>query len=146
MKQQPATIVQPWLERSPVFDRIEIESQFCSAEGFSETSLPIEFPRRVPDKAFHNQARGAVAIPSWPANPGLYSSREVGVWWLRFLATIFSFCAISARAAQSNSWQGFSPLATLAAALKNTVFTHTQLMQKMRCIFACIGLASMIKL
>jgi len=128
MKPWTSQIIFPLgLEKLPVFGPIGIASRFCSSAGFWGTSLQRGRPRRGPDTAFHNPALCAVAIPSWPANPGLCSSHAVEVSWPEFLATTLSFCAIFAPAGQSNSLRASSPLATVTAALKKAVSTHTQM-------------------
>jgi hypothetical protein len=66
--------------------------------------------------------------------------------WPELPATSLSFCATSAPARRSNSWEALSPLATVTGALENTVFTYTQLVKKMPYFFACIKLGSMIRL
>jgi CheY-like chemotaxis protein len=146
VKRQPATIVQPGLGKLPASDQIEIGNRFYSAEDFSETSLPNGRPKRGPDKAFRSRVRDAVAIPDWPANPGLCSSRAIGALLPTSPATSLFSCAIFAPASRSNSLRALSPQATVAGALENIVFTHTQLGQTIQRIFACIGLDCMIRL
>jgi len=135
MKQRRTTIiVQPALEKLPVFGRLGIARRFCPAVGFWGTSLPSGRPRRAQNRAFRNPALCAAAIPSSPANPGLCSSRAVAVSWPRHPATSLSWCAISSPANQSNFLGALSPLATVAGQRENTVFTHTQITQRF-CIF-----------
>ena len=65
MTKRPAKIIVPrGLEKSPVFQPIEIASRFCSSADFSGTGLPGESPGREPSKAFRNPAPSAAAIPS----------------------------------------------------------------------------------
>jgi hypothetical protein len=114
------------LEKSPIFDPTEIASRFCSSAGFWGTGLQGEHPGRERDKAFRNPALCAVAIPSWPANPGLCSSRAVAASSPAIPATSLSLCAVFALAGQSNSLSALSPLATVTGTLKFAVFTRTQ--------------------
>jgi len=131
MKRHRTTItVQPALEKSPVFGRLGTARQFCPAADSWGTGLPSGRPGRGQNKAFHNPAPAAAAIPSSPANPGLCSSRAVAVSWPIHLATSLSWCAISSPANRSNSLGALSPLATVAWRRGNTVFTHTQMTQR----------------
>ena len=123
-------IARPWLEKLPTSGRIGIGSRFCPAADFWGTGLPTGHPKHGPDKAFHNQARGVDAIPGSPVNPGLCSSRAIAVLWPGLPATSLSFCATFSPANQSNSWEALSPLATVAGAAGNTVFTCTQYVEK----------------
>jgi len=135
MKQHlPHIISLHGLEKSPIFDLTEIASRFCSSAGFWGTGLQGKRPRRALDRAFHSQAPCAVAIPSWPANPGLCSSHAVAASSPAIPATSLSLCAVFAPAGQSNSLSALSPLATVTGTLKNTVFTRTQMIHRF-CIF-----------
>lgn len=133
---RPAKIIFPHgLEKSPIFDPTEIANRFCSSAGSWGIGLQGKRPRRAPDRAFHNPAPCAVAIPSWPANPGLCSSRVVAASLPAIPATSLSLCAVFAPAGQSNSLSALSPLATVTGAPKKAVFTRTQMTHEF-CIFS----------
>jgi hypothetical protein len=139
MKQHRQTAIAPLgLERLPAFGRIEIASRFCSMAERLGTILQGGHPEHGTDKAFRNPAPGAAAIPGSPANPGLCSSRAVGVWWPELPATSPSFCAIFAPASRSSSLAALSPLATVTEMRENAVFTYTQTSIKISHFCACI--------
>jgi hypothetical protein len=139
MKQHRQTAIAPLgLEKLPAFGRIEIASRFCSMADCLGTILQGGHPERGTDKAFRNPAPGAAAIPGSPANPGLCSSRVVGVWSPELPATSPSFCAISAPASRSSSLAALSPLATVTELRENAVFTYTQTSIKISRFCACI--------
>lgn len=140
MKCASAIIARLWLGISPAFGRIEIENQLYSTVDFWGTGLRAGHPGRGPDKASHNPAPDAVAVPDLPANHDRYSSRAVGAWSPEFPATSLSFCAIFAPASRPNSFVALSPLKTVAGKWKNTVFTYTHYLEKIICFSACAGL------
>lgn len=121
----------------PAFVRFEIAHRSCSTADFWERGLPNARPGRGRNKATRSPAPAAAAIPDWPANPGLYSSRAVEVLWPRFPATSPFSCAISSPANQPNSLMALSPLATVAARRRKAVFTHTQ-KEKFMPVLTCV--------
>lgn len=125
-QRQTTTIVPPWWEKSPTSGPIETAGRFCLEGDFWGTNLRAGHPKLAPDKAFHNPAPCAAAIPSSPTNPGLCSSRAVGASWPKFPATIPFFCAISAPASRPDSLRAFSPLTTVTRSLGKAVFTCTR--------------------
>lgn len=112
--------------KSRVFDLIEIEDRFCLTAGSWGINLQGERSARERGKAFRNRAPVAAAIPNWRANPGLYSSRAVGVLWPRHPATSPFSCAISLPASRPNSLMALSPAVTVMASGRKSVFTYTQ--------------------
>ena len=119
-------IARPWPGKGPVCPRIETEPQFCSRAGVWGANPPCEPGAHGLNRAFHSPALGAVAIPSWPANHGLCSTREAGVSWRAFPVTNPFLSAIFAPAGRPNSLRASSPSPILAAFGRKTVFTHTQ--------------------
>ena len=131
MKRKPTTIIfRRASGKSPIFQPIEIASRFCLRADFWEINLQGGHPTREPDKAFHNPAPAAAAIPSWPANPGLYSSHAVEVSWPAPLATNPFLLAVFSLVGRSNSLGCPSRAVTVTRARANTVFTHTQATQR----------------
>jgi hypothetical protein len=140
-----AVIVRLWWEKWPAFRRIEIANRSCSAANFWETSLRVGRPRRGPNKAFHSPAPAAAATPSWPANPGLCSSRAIGALRPGLPATSLSSYAVFAPARRLNFSGFLSPCMTVRRVQQKAVFTHTQLSLKMQSLFACIKLERVIR-
>ena len=127
MKQRTTAIVRHAWGKSPACRQIGIASRFCSTANFWETSLRPGHPAREPDKAFHNPALCAAAIPDWPANHGLCSNRAVEVSWQKFPATSLSLCAVFSPANRSNSLECPSRSLTVAQMRGQSVFTQTQM-------------------
>ena len=101
-------------------------NRFYLTANFWETGLRAGRPKRGPNKAFHSPAPGVAAIPGWPANPGLCSSRAIGALSPEIPATTpFSF-AIFAPGARPNFLGCPSLPVTLAWTNRKSVFTHTQ--------------------
>ena len=140
-----AVIVRLWWEKLPAFRRIEIANRSCSTADFWETNLRAGRPKRGPDKAFHSPAPCAAAIPGWPANPDLCSSRAIGALRPRLPATSLSLRAVFAPALRLNFSGLLSPCMTVRREGFKTVFTHTQLNLKMQSLFACIKLERVIR-
>jgi len=136
-RHRPTITFQPALEKLPAFGRLGTVRQFCQAADFWGTGLPSGRPGRGRNKAFHNPAHAAAVIPDWPANPGLYSSRAVGVSWRKTPETSPFLCAIFSPAGRSNSFGALSPLATVTCAARKSVFTRTQLTPRFN-IFALV--------
>ena len=129
-------IARPWPGKGPVCPRIETEPQFCSRAGVWVANPPCEPGAHGLNRAFHSPALGAVAIPSWPANHGLCSTRAIEVSSRAFPATSPFLSAIFALGGRPNSLRASSPSPILAAFVRKTVFTHTQTLSQERYFFA----------
>lgn len=127
MKLSASTIARRALEKSPTCHRTGIAGRFCLTVIPLETGFQGERPARGRDRAFHNRAPGGAATPSWRVNPGLCSSRGVGVWRQVFPATSPFSHAISLPARRSDFYVDSSTIARLTARLEKSVFTQTQL-------------------
>lgn len=126
MKRQQPIIVRRELGKLPICRRIEIENRFCSTANFWETNLRGERPRREPDKAFHNLALCAAAIPNLLASRGLYSSRVVEASLPGLPATSLFLRAVSLPAGRSNSLGCPSRTMTVMGIVGESVSTLTQ--------------------
>ena len=138
MRRKPTAIIfRRELGKSPIFQPIEIASQFCLTADFSGINHQDERPARGPGRGFHNPAPAAAAIPDWPASPGLCSSRATEALWQKRPVTNPSSCATFAPAGRSNSLGCPSRPATVTRARRKSVFTQTQMTQKCHIFCAC---------
>lgn len=112
--------------RPPASRRIGTARRFCSTPVSEGTNPQLGRPRRAPDKAFHNRALCAAAIPDSPASRGLCSSRAVAVSWPELPATSPFLHAVFSPAGQSDSLECPSRTATVACLWLKYVFTLTQ--------------------
>ena len=126
MKRKSSITFPRGLGKSPVSFRPEIVRLSCSSADSWETGLPNGYPGRGPGRAFRNPAPAVAAIPDWPTNHGLCSSRAIELSRRNTLGTSPSSYAICAPACRSNFW-GFQP--QLAILMRthpsNCVHTHT---------------------
>ena len=135
MRRKPTTIIfRRESGKLPIFQPIEIVSRFCLGVDSLGINLQDGHPAREPDKAFHNPAPAAAAIPDWPANPGLYSSHAVEVSWPEPLATNPFLRAFFSLAGRSNSLGCPSRTVTVTWPREKAVFTHTQATQRFNAI------------
>jgi hypothetical protein len=131
MRRQPATITfRRESGKLLISPPIEIVSRFYSKADSWGINLQDEHPTRAPDKAFHNPALCAVAIPGLPVNRGLCSNLAIGALRPRPPATSLSLCAAFSPARRSNFLGCPSQKATLRQTRQKSVFTRTQLTRR----------------
>jgi hypothetical protein len=115
------------LGKLPVYPQLEIARRLCLIAIVWETTHPSARQEPEQGKAFHNLTLAAAAIPSWPRNRGLCSTRAIEVSPQVFPATNPVLSAISAPERRPNSLLASSPIARLMRWERKFVFTHTQI-------------------
>jgi hypothetical protein len=130
MKSRRPIIVPHGLGKSPTCRQLGTERRSCLVADSLGTNLRGGHPGHEQNKAFHNRALCAVAIPNWQESRGLCSNRAIEVSRQEHPETSLFLDDAFSLARQSNSLERPSQRTTLINSGRKHVFTLTQSEQR----------------